>query len=210
MVLDKAMNDPQVRRVFEIATHKVEYVDELTAVRDRHLSVRNAFEGNLARALELAADHLVRGRSPREFACALGQVDGITGYIHHTVPVALYCWLCAPRDVRAVVEGAVRLGGDTDTVAAIAGALAGAAAESVPESWLRGLWERPRSARWMERLAARLTATFVDQPRARPGPLPLFWPALLLRNLVFTVIVLGHGFARLWPARLRAGTGAAD
>lgn len=55
MVLDKAMNDPQVRRVFEIATHKVEYVDELTAVRDRHLSVRNEFEANLARALELAA-----------------------------------------------------------------------------------------------------------------------------------------------------------
>lgn len=29
--------DPKTRRVFEIATHKVEYVDELNGVRDRHL-----------------------------------------------------------------------------------------------------------------------------------------------------------------------------
>ncbi|MBA2674295.1 TetR family transcriptional regulator [Ramlibacter sp.] len=32
--------DPQTRRVFEIATHKVEYVDSLCAVRERHLRVR--------------------------------------------------------------------------------------------------------------------------------------------------------------------------
>ena len=31
----------QVRRVFEIATHQVEYVEELQAVKLRHLSVRN-------------------------------------------------------------------------------------------------------------------------------------------------------------------------
>jgi TetR/AcrR family acrAB operon transcriptional repressor len=30
--------DPRARRVFEIATHKVEYVDELLGVRDRHLA----------------------------------------------------------------------------------------------------------------------------------------------------------------------------
>jgi TetR/AcrR family acrAB operon transcriptional repressor len=30
--------DPKTRRVFEIATHKVEYVDELIGVRDRHLA----------------------------------------------------------------------------------------------------------------------------------------------------------------------------
>ncbi|WP_394764843.1 ADP-ribosylglycohydrolase family protein, partial [Stenotrophomonas sp.] len=159
----------------------------------------------LVTALELAAKLLAQGGSPTDFACALGQVEGVSGYIHHTVPVALYCWLRTPRDVRAVVESAVRLGGDTDTVAAIAGGLVGAAAGStgVPESWLRGLCEQPRSLRWMHRLAARLAATFVATPAARPGPLPLFWPALLLRNLVFTMVVLGHGLARLWPGAAR-------
>lgn len=37
----QTVTDPQTRRVFEIATHKVEYVDSLCAVRKRHLKVRS-------------------------------------------------------------------------------------------------------------------------------------------------------------------------
>ena len=33
-----AATNPRARRVFEIATHKVEYVDELVGLRDRHLA----------------------------------------------------------------------------------------------------------------------------------------------------------------------------
>src|SRR5205823_5940290 len=39
--LRKTVDDPQARRVFEIATHKVEYVGELHPVRERHLASRN-------------------------------------------------------------------------------------------------------------------------------------------------------------------------
>jgi TetR/AcrR family acrAB operon transcriptional repressor len=39
--LRQTANDEQTRRVFEVATHKVEYVTEMQAVRDRHLRVRN-------------------------------------------------------------------------------------------------------------------------------------------------------------------------
>jgi TetR/AcrR family acrAB operon transcriptional repressor len=39
--LQQTANDPQTKRVFEVATHKVEYVPEMRAVRDRHLRVRN-------------------------------------------------------------------------------------------------------------------------------------------------------------------------
>ncbi|WP_444570086.1 TetR family transcriptional regulator C-terminal domain-containing protein, partial [Aeromicrobium sp.] len=39
--LTQAASDEQTRRVFEVATHKVEYVSEMQAVRDRHLQVRN-------------------------------------------------------------------------------------------------------------------------------------------------------------------------
>jgi TetR/AcrR family acrAB operon transcriptional repressor len=49
--LHKIVNDPQVRRVFEIATHKVEYVGELTAVRDRHLQARNECLAHVQRSL---------------------------------------------------------------------------------------------------------------------------------------------------------------
>jgi len=39
--LSQTATDEQTRRVFEVATHKVEYVTEMQAVRDRHLQVRN-------------------------------------------------------------------------------------------------------------------------------------------------------------------------
>ncbi len=39
--LRKTADDAQTRRVFDIATHKVEYVAELLAVKERHLQVRN-------------------------------------------------------------------------------------------------------------------------------------------------------------------------
>lgn len=54
--LHKTATDPQVRRVFEIATHKVEYVDELSGVRDRHLAVRNACLAHVTEGLNLARE----------------------------------------------------------------------------------------------------------------------------------------------------------
>ena len=39
--LYKTVHDAQTRRVFDIATHKVEYVEEMLDVRDRHLKARD-------------------------------------------------------------------------------------------------------------------------------------------------------------------------
>ncbi|MDQ3060848.1 MAG: TetR family transcriptional regulator [Pseudomonadota bacterium] len=47
--------DPQTRRVFEVATQKVEYVEELQAVRLRHLTVRNGFLSRIEQNLEMAS-----------------------------------------------------------------------------------------------------------------------------------------------------------
>lgn len=156
-------------------------------------------DAELVQALTLCEQHLAVDAPPPTLARALGQEHGISGYVHHTVPAALYCWASAPRDVRAAVEHAVRLGGDTDTVAAIAGGLAGAAGgrPAVPPDWLAGLREAPRSVRWMTDLGDRLTATFAAEPPRRGRPLPLAWPLLLLRNAAFTAIVLTHGLTRL-------------
>ena len=41
--LRQIVTDAQTRRVFEVATQKVEYVEELQAVRLRHLAVSNGF-----------------------------------------------------------------------------------------------------------------------------------------------------------------------
>lgn len=53
--LARIAGDAQTRRVFEVATHKVEYVDELQAVRLRHLAARNAFLLHVERGLASAA-----------------------------------------------------------------------------------------------------------------------------------------------------------
>jgi len=49
------VNNPQVRRVFEVATLKVEYTSEMASVQERHLLARNQCVADFERALRLAA-----------------------------------------------------------------------------------------------------------------------------------------------------------
>jgi TetR/AcrR family transcriptional regulator, acrAB operon repressor len=57
--LRQTVTDPQTRRVFEVATHKVEYVDSLCAVRERHLYVRGLWIDRFRQVLLKSAS--VRG-----------------------------------------------------------------------------------------------------------------------------------------------------
>jgi ADP-ribosylglycohydrolase len=152
--------------------------------------------------LKRLEDHLGRNSSPAEVAAELGLSRGVTGYVYHTVPLALYCWLRWPGDFRRAVEEVIALGGDADTTAAITGAIAGArvGANQIPPEWLAGLIEWPLSVRWMRRLALRLAEAFPGEGEGNSrGPLPVFWPGLLPRNAWFLLLVLGHGFRRLLP-----------
>lgn len=53
--LRQMTTDAQLRRVFEVAIHQVEYVAELQAVRERHLSARNQCLVDITLGLRLAA-----------------------------------------------------------------------------------------------------------------------------------------------------------
>ena len=53
--LNRIATDLPTRRVFEVATQKVEYVDELQAVRLRHIRVRKEFLSQVQQGLQLAA-----------------------------------------------------------------------------------------------------------------------------------------------------------
>lgn len=55
LALRKTVSDPQTRRVFEIATHKVEYVESLCAVRQRHLEVRGLWMEGFRKVLQASA-----------------------------------------------------------------------------------------------------------------------------------------------------------
>jgi ADP-ribosyl-[dinitrogen reductase] hydrolase len=156
----------------------------------------------LQAAVRTLREYLARGEPARRMAGRFGPSHGVSGFVLHTVPAALYVWLRHPGDFRRAIEEIVRLGGDTDTTGAIVGALVGATAGvgAIPPEWLAGLVEWPRTIGWMERLAERLARQFPSEGAPeRSGPLPLFWPGLIARNAVFMLIVLGHGFRRLLP-----------
>jgi ADP-ribosylglycohydrolase len=137
--------------------------------------------------------------SGRQFAQKLGLKKGVTGYSLHVVPVAIYAWMRHPGEFRTALVDALACGGDTDTVGAILGALAGATVgkEGIPADWLNRIWEWPRSVKFMERVAARLA-----QQQAVSAPLGVvryFWLGVIPRNILFLITVLLHGFRRLLP-----------
>jgi TetR/AcrR family acrAB operon transcriptional repressor len=79
-VLRRVTTDPQLRRVFDIATHKVEYVGEMTAVRERHLAMRNACLADMERAVRraVASGELPKGVPARHATLGLLAVfDGL-------------------------------------------------------------------------------------------------------------------------------------
>jgi ADP-ribosylglycohydrolase len=139
------------------------------------------------------------GETTEQYAESIGLGRGVSGYMLHTVPVALHAWLRNPDDYRAAVLAAIRCGGDTDTVAAITGALVGARVgkAGIPTEWLAGVIDWPRSVGWVERLARRVAE---GEWRSAPQPaLRLAVWALPFRNALFLVWVLVHVLRRLLP-----------
>jgi ADP-ribosylglycohydrolase len=125
---------------------------------------------------------------------------GITGYTYHTVPLVLYYWLRYQTNFEKAITGIISHGGDTDTTAAILGGIIGArvGVDGIPSSWQKGIIEWPRSLGWLQKVAQRLESVRLSGQPERP--VSLFIPGVIVRNLLFIVIVLLHGFRRLLPA----------
>ncbi len=149
--------------------------------------------------LELLRRAGERKLSVDEFAASLGLDNGVSGYIYHTVPVAIYAWYRHFGDFESTLSETLTCGGDTDTAAAIAGALAGAVLgeRGIPRDWVEGILDWPRGPRVMCEIADRLAAGDTDLQSCRP--VSYFWPGLLPRNLFFLIVVLAHGLRRLAP-----------
>jgi len=84
-VFRRTMEDEQVRRVFEIATQKVEYVDELSAVRVRHLKARHDHVATLERWLRAAQRQGLIGAGASVRSAALGLHAIIDGLIQNWI-----------------------------------------------------------------------------------------------------------------------------
>lgn len=152
-----------------------------------------------APSLEHACRSAQGGESLSEFAAAIGCASGVSGYVLHTVPCVIQTWLRHQADFAGGIKEVLSAGGDTDTTAAILGAITGAAVgkRGIPPDWLDGIVEWPRSTAWMEALGHALALTLsgrdnVEAPR-------LFAAGIPVRNLCFTAVVLLHAARRTAP-----------
>jgi ADP-ribosyl-[dinitrogen reductase] hydrolase len=176
----RTRKQPQATQVFEL-------LGKLSPEAEWH-SVLSRIETSLAAQQTVA-----------EFVGKLGLQRGVTGYSLHVVPVAIYTWLRHPTDFRRAIIAALECGGDTDTAGAILGALIGAVVgvNGIPAEWRDGIWEWPRSVAFITQVAARLAEQASSQTPS--GPVRWFWPGVIVRNLLFLIVVLAHGFRRLAP-----------
>jgi ADP-ribosylglycohydrolase len=141
----------------------------------------------------LLEEHDRRAAPVDAVARALGCPEYVSGFALHSIPLALYAWLRHRQDPEGCLAALQTCGGDTDTMGAIAGALLGAdlGAERFPIRWRKSLPEWPLSVAVLRRAGNALA-----EPSA--APVSWCWPLQPARNLVFLLVVLGHGFRRLW------------
>ncbi len=123
-------------------------------------AVAAAVRGDDHLAAALDAVRTAELRDPLRRAAGMAWRDagalGATVAAHESVPAALLA-ATAPSFEEALTA-AVRCGGDTDTVAAMAGAVAGArlGVEAIPARWLDALEDGPKGRTHVERLCEEL------------------------------------------------------
>ena len=191
-----------------LAAHFAVARDNFTPI-EYSIALRHALGDGAQELCDLvdrATNSVRNGQTTQDFATELGLGRGVSGYVLHTVPVALHAWFCHRDNFRAAVTEIVRCGGDTDSTGAIVGALVGARVgeNGLPADWLQSLAEWPHDVRWMRQLGTALNTSLNDEANKNSDLPPVSLPrasvfAILLRNLFFLCVVLCHGLRRLLP-----------
>ena len=109
-VLTRVTCDAQARRVFDIATHKVEYIDEMCAVRARHLQIRREYLVVLERTLRRGQRRGELAASPPARQAAIGLQALLSGLIHNWMldPALFDLRTVGRRAIEAYLAGLVR------------------------------------------------------------------------------------------------------
>ncbi|MEO0447169.1 MAG: ADP-ribosylglycohydrolase family protein [Verrucomicrobiota bacterium] len=165
--------------------------------------------GDLRQILEKAGDGdkdwCEKAVNPTVKACELGEVEsllteigaarGVSGFVMQTVPVAVALWYQRGGDFRELMETVARLGGDTDTVAAIAGALSGITLgeEGIPSEWIEAVWDFPHDPAYLRTIGDGLGKEKLPPSATR------FSGWLFARGPIFAAAILAAGFRRVFP-----------
>ena len=119
-----------------------------------------------------------------------GIKNGVSGYSYHTVPAVVYVGIKNDWNYKKTLVEIISLGGDTDSTAAIAGALCALHPKSgeIPKDWKDNLCEFPLSVNYIE--TRELENGFYHWR---------LWPLFLVRNFFQLIVVVGHVLLRWLP-----------
>ena len=193
----------EVTHVDPRAVQGARFVAELTG-QLVHGSHRDD-DGAVGCALDVVDEENLRSAlvRARELAASDAGIDdaatelGVTGFVVHSVPLALFCFLRSGSDPMRALTLAIHAGGDTDTNAAIVGAWLGArhGLRGLPAPLVARLQGGPFGRAHLEALARSLH-------ERTPPP---HYAALLAfaRNLALFPVVLAHA-VRVMISRVRS------
>ncbi len=131
-----------------------------------------------------------------DFAKSMGFGQEVSGYSVHTMIMVLFIWLRHRGDFKTTISEAIACGGDTDSVAAIVGGIAGAETVEFDPCWTGRMSDTPHSMGYLLRLGKSLGQSADGNPTEAPALCHL---AILPRNFIFLTVVLLHGLRRILP-----------
>jgi poly(ADP-ribose) glycohydrolase ARH3 len=83
---------------------------------------------------------------------------------HRSVVTAIACFTTSPNSFEETVFKAIRMGDDTDTIAAMAGALSGTylGIQAIPKQWIERLERGPKGGEYLTQLAEKLYRLYLQ------------------------------------------------
>ncbi|MFB2539281.1 MULTISPECIES: ADP-ribosylglycohydrolase family protein [unclassified Acinetobacter] len=124
--------------------------------------------------------------------------QGITGYMYHSVPAVYQAWQNYRQQPAQGMTHLILQGGDTDSTCAIFGGIVGIHYAPQLKANIQGMWCEPKlNFAYFEKIAQQ--ADRVYQSKISQSAIKFGGITTLLRNLMFLMIVLLHGFRRLLP-----------
>ncbi|MBS1953575.1 MAG: ADP-ribosylglycohydrolase family protein [Cyanobacteria bacterium SZAS-4] len=166
--------------------------DEATRLKCFDQSIAVVQEASLKEVLKKARELAVRGASIDDAGTQLG----CSGFVNHSVPLATFAFLRFGDNCLSAIQATVTAGGDTDSNAAIVGALCGAllGERGLPAKQIQPINDGPFGPTHLRKLAKALADSKEGIDVAVPGYL---WPVAFARNVAVIPILLSHTCLRL-------------
>ena len=138
-------------------------------------------------SIELLKASFNKKLTPDEYVQELGQESGVSGYCIHTFCAAVYANFYFKNDFKKIIHWCISCGGDTDSVAAVAGALAASSEKcELPEDLIANIKDWPFSVSYMKNIKGQ--SNNLKYPLLK----------MLFRNIFFVPLILVLAVIRIF------------